>query len=110
MTFEEVFGQAKELFAGADVSSIKEHLAYQFNVTGDGAGTFYVEVKDGQLYVEPYDYNDRDAGFTAKADVFFKIVQGKLDPVFAFTTGKLKVDGSIDRALKIKEIIDCVGK
>ena len=29
----------------ADVSGIREHLAYQFNITGEAEGIFYIEVK-----------------------------------------------------------------
>ena len=47
----------------ADVSGIGEHLAFQFDITGEGQGTFYAEVKEGKLYVEPYEYYDRDAIF-----------------------------------------------
>ena len=43
----------------ADVSDIHEHLAYQFNITGEAEGIFYAEVKDGKLFVEPYEYFDR---------------------------------------------------
>ena len=35
MTYEEVFTQIKSIFMEADVSGEKEHLAFQFNVTGD---------------------------------------------------------------------------
>ncbi|MGN0390551.1 MAG: SCP2 sterol-binding domain-containing protein, partial [Wujia sp.] len=45
------------------------------------------------------------AAFNCTADTLFKIINGKLDPVLAFTLGKLKVDGSIEKALKIKELI-----
>ena len=89
----------------ADVSDIHEHLAYQFNVTGEESGIFYVEVKDGKLSVEPYEYYDRDAMFTASADTFNAIVEGKLDPVLAFTLQKLKVEGNFDKALKLNELI-----
>lgn len=105
MTFEEMFDEIKRRLSGADVSHIQEHLAYQFNITGDGAGSFYVEVKDGQLHVEPYEYHDRDAAFTCTAKTLEKIADGKQDPVLAFTLGKLKVDGSIEKALKLKEIL-----
>ena len=74
MTYSEYFESVKKEFAGADVSDMKEHLAYQFNVTGEGAGSFYMEVKDGQLFIEPYTYNDNDAMFTATADTFTAIV------------------------------------
>ena len=89
----------------ADVSDIHEHLAYQFNIVGDAEGIFYVEVKDGKLYVEPYEYYDRDAMLTASADTFMKIAEGNLDPVKAFTFRKLKVEGSIDKALKLKDLV-----
>lgn len=92
---------------GADVSDIKEHLAYQFNIEDEEAGgIFYVEVKDGQLCVEPYEYYDRDAMFTASPDTLTKIAEGKMDPIWAFTMQKLKVEGNIDKALRLKEIID----
>lgn len=61
MTYEEVFTQIKSIFMEADVSGEKEHLAFQFNVTGEGEGAFYAEVKEGTLCVEPYEYYDRDA-------------------------------------------------
>ena len=35
-----------------------------------------------------------------------KIAEGKLDPVLAFTMKKLKVEGNIDKALKLKGMID----
>ncbi|MGN0154682.1 MAG: SCP2 sterol-binding domain-containing protein [Lachnospiraceae bacterium] len=105
MTYEEVFEKFKNMLKDADVSKVEEHLAYQFNITGEGGGSFYAEVKDGQLFIEPYDYNDRDAAFICSADTLFKIVSGELDPVKAFTFGKLKVDGSIDKALKIQQLM-----
>lgn len=55
-----------------------------------GEGIFYVKVKDGQLSVEPYEYYDRDAVFIATAKVFTKLIEGKLNPVVAFTTGKFR--------------------
>lgn len=110
MTFTEFFEKVKQQFMEADVSGIKEHLAYQFNITGEAEGIFYVEVKDGELFVEPYEYFDRDAILIASADTFIKIAQGKLDPVLAFTLHKLKVEGSIDKALKLKELTASKGK
>lgn len=106
MTYQEYFESVKKEFEGADVSDIREHLAYQFNVIGDeGAGIFYVEVKDGKLFIEPYEYYDRDAIFIATADTFTAIMNGKMDPVWAFTIRKLKVEGNIEKALKLKDLI-----
>ncbi|MGI6011994.1 MAG: SCP2 sterol-binding domain-containing protein [Ruminococcus sp.] len=106
MTYADMFSKVKGMFMNADVSDIHEHLAYQFNITGEAEGIFYVEVKEGKLYVEPYEYFDRDAMFICSAETLFKIAEGKADPILAFTLGKLKVEGNIDKALRLKELID----
>ncbi len=111
MTYADFFYEVKQKFEGTDVSDIKEHLAYQFNIEDDNAGgIFYVEVKEGKLFIEPYEYYDRDAMFTCKVDVLNKIMNGKLDPVAAFTAQKLKVEGNIDKALRLKELIEMKNK
>ena len=106
MTYADMFAKVKRMLMDADVSDIQEHLAYQFNITGEAEGIFYAEVKDGKLYVEPYEYFDRDALFICTAETLFKLAEGKTDPVLAFTLGKLKVEGNIDKALKLKDLID----
>ena len=107
MTYAEFFYEINGRFMGADLSDITEHLAFQFNIEDEEAGgIFYVEVKDGRLYVEPYEYYDRDAMFTATPDTFMKIAEGKMDPVWAFTVQKLKVEGNFDKALRLKDIIE----
>lgn len=104
MTYEEMFAQMKEAAQGADASAVEGHLAIQVDIVGEGAGVFYIEVKDGQLYIEPYDYVNRDARLTVSAKDFLKIISGKLDPVTAFTLGRLKVEGSLQKALLLKKI------
>lgn len=46
MTYRVMFNKAKRLMKGVDASSVKEHVAYQFNVEGDGEGIFYVEIAE----------------------------------------------------------------
>lgn len=106
MTYADLFYEIKGKFMGADVSDIHEHLAFQFNIEDEEAGgAFYVEVKEGVLHVEPYEYYDRDVLFTCSYKTLSKIISGKSDPVAAFTLGKLKVDGSIEKALKLKDFV-----
>lgn len=106
MTYADFFAEIKGRFMEADVSDITEHLAYQFNITGEASGIFYVEVKDGKLFVEPYEYFDRDALFICSAQTLRDLADGKLDPVLAFTVQKLKVEGNIDKVLRFKELAD----
>ena len=104
MTFEDTLAKVREIGKMADISGIG-FLAVQVNITGEGGGVFYVEVKDGRLSIEPYEYNDRNCALTISSPDFHKMLDGKLDPVLAFTLGKLKVDGDIGKALEFAKLI-----
>lgn len=108
MTYEEIFNATKKEVDGADASSLAGHLAVEVNISGEGAGAFYIELKDGNLYCEPYEYYDRDCKLIVSGEDFLKIMDGSLDAVKAFTVGKLKVEGSIDKALEFSKIVEKV--
>ncbi|MBR2134303.1 MAG: SCP2 sterol-binding domain-containing protein [Eubacterium sp.] len=105
MTYESVVQAARKKFLDADVSSVNGTLAFQIDLIGKVEGTFYIEIKDGRVNVEPYEYYDRNAIITINATNFTKLINGKLDPVIAFTTGKLKVDGDVNAALEIVKFL-----
>lgn len=105
MTYEEIVSYTRKKFEKTDVSSVDGVLAYQFNITGEGEGKFYVEIKDKQVHVEPYEYYDRNAIITMDSGDFLKLVDGKLDAVGAFMSGKLKVDGDLTAALRLTEFL-----
>ncbi len=104
MKFEELLSLVREKGKGVDVSGTG-FLAVQVNITGDNGGVFYVEVKDGKVNIEPYEYNDRQCAVTISSDDLVKLMAGKLDAVAAFTLGKLKVDGDIGKALEFSKLI-----
>lgn len=104
MTYEELVKKVQEAYKDADASKVKEHLAIQFNVEGEAAGAFYLEVAEGEVNVQPYEYYDRDALVITKAAVLEEIASGKLDVVKAFLTGKIKVEGNVGKAAMLKEI------
>lgn len=104
MTYEEIVASVKAAYADIDASQISEHVAFQFNVTGEGEGAFYVEIKDGKVNVEPYEYYDRDILVTANADTVMGLVNGKIDPVKAYLIGRLKAEGDLGKAAFLKQI------
>lgn len=106
MTYEEIFSKTKELVDRYDVSEVNEHIAVQINITGEGEGAFYIEIKDGRAYIEPYEYYDRDCIFITSGENFLKICDGSMNAVLAFTLGKLKVEGSLEKALTFAEIAE----
>ena len=104
MTFNDVLEKVKSVANDADIEG-KDFLAVQVNLTGKEGGVFYVEIKDGKVSVEPYEYNDRNCALTLSLEDFNKLLNGKLDPVFAFTVGKLKVDGDVSKALEFSKLL-----
>ncbi|MBO5105244.1 MAG: SCP2 sterol-binding domain-containing protein [Ruminococcus sp.] len=110
MTYEEIFTKSKELILANEADGLEGHIAVQINIVGEGEGAFYIELKDGKVYVEPYEYYDRDCIFIVSGKDFIKMCEGKLDAVLAFTTGKLKVEGSIEKALEFNKIVKAVQK
>ena len=108
MTFQEIFEEVRNEIYANDLSGPEGHLAVQVNIVGEGSGAFYIELPEGKVYVEPYEYYDRDCIFIVSGDDFLKICRGELNPVWAFTTGKLKVQGSIEKALEFQKISDRV--
>lgn len=104
MTFNEILDKVRGLASKADVSNV-DFLAVQVNITGKSTGVFYVEVKDHKISVEPYEYNDRNCAITISLTDFNKLLDGKLDPVLAFTMGKLKVDGDVGKALEFAKLV-----
>ena len=106
MTYESIVEAAREKFCGVDVSSVEGTKAFQINIEGKAVnGIFYIEIKDGKVNVEPYEYYDRNAILTMNGTNFIKLINGKLDPVVAFTLGKIKVDGDVNAALEMIKFI-----
>lgn len=106
MTYESIVETTRNKFAGVDVSSVQGTMAFQINIEGKAVnGIFYIEIKDGQVNVEPYEYYDRNAIIHMNGTNWVKLISNKLDPVLAFTTGKLKVDGDINAALEMIKFI-----
>lgn len=104
MTFEELVNKVRGKVCGANLAGVP-FIAIQVNITGKNGGVFYIEIKDGKGSVEPYEYNDRSCAFTIDMANFNKLIDGKLDPVVAYTTGKLKVDGDLGKALEFSKLL-----
>lgn len=110
MTYEEIFAKAQSLFSKGDATGFDGDFAIQVNITGEGEGAFYIAYKNGALDVAPYEYHDRDAILFASAENFLKIAEGSLGAVPAFLSGKLKVEGSTDKALELDKLITYMKK
>ncbi len=95
MTFEEKFAEIKKL-ANKRVK-LERDFAIEFKMTDEGfGGVFYMANKDGKFSVEPYDYLDRDAVFTANSSVIEGLLLGEISPETAISTGLVEIEGDMD--------------
>lgn len=100
MTYEQIVAKVKEIMAGKSAADCKEHIAAEFHITGEGEGAFYIEVNDGKIAVEPYEYYDRDFIVTASADDIIAFADGKSNDVV--------IDGNNEKADSFKKLCKSV--
>lgn len=110
MTYEEIFEKTKEIVLSHNTEGLNNNIAVQINIIGEGEGIFYIALKDGIVSIEPYTYYNHDCMFILSGKDLIKICEGKLSPIKAFTIGKLKIKGSIEKALEFSKIIEGVKK
>lgn len=97
MTYEELVTKVKEATKNARVSKAVGHVAFQFNIRGEAEGAFYLEICDGRIIVEPYEYYDRDVVIETTADVLIQMLEDGLLPRIAFANDQLNAYGNVDQ-------------
>ena len=100
MTYEELVSKVKDATKSAQISKTVGHIAFQFNIEGEAHGAFYLEISDGKIEVEPYEYYDRDLIIISTADAILKLLDGEMSPLEAYTNELIKVYGDV-KQLKI---------
>lgn len=88
-----------------DKSIQDQSFAIQVNLTGRIGGVFYIAVRDGQLSVMPYEYIDRDAAISISMTAFDQFICRRLDLKQAYTDGKVKIDGDVDKVLDLVRLV-----
>ncbi len=76
----------------------------QFNLTGEGGGEYYMTIQNGQIGVTPGAAPSPKMTLTADAKDYADIAAGRLNPMAAFSSGKLKVSGDMMFAMKFASL------
>lgn len=80
------------------------NATFQFDITGDGGGQWYVKIADGNAEVSAGTADAPNITMTATAENWLKIVAGELGGQTAFLTGKLKIKGDMSLAMKLQSL------
>ena len=81
------------------------NAVYQFNITGDNGGTYYVDLTGDAPAVSAGTSDNANCTITAADNDFIDMVSGKLNGQMAFMTGKLKIAGDMGLAMKLQKLI-----
>ena len=104
MKYESLVKKLASSYGKGDASAISDHIAVQFNIFGEGEGAMYMEIADGKVSVQPYEYFDRDVLVTCDAKAFSSFADGKLNLIEGNETGKLRLEGNMDKAAMVASV------
>ena len=79
-------------------------LTVAFNLTGDGGGQWAVKVADGTCKVVEGGVDNPTATIKMDANDYVDMTGGKLNPMMAFMSGKIKVDGDLNSVMKFQQL------
>lgn len=81
------------------------NATYQFHLTGEGGGSFYASVKDDGVEVEEGTAETPQVTVSITAADFAGLATGQLNPVMAFMSGKIKIQGDMGLAMKLQQLL-----
>lgn len=106
MKFDEIYNQIKPILENHDYSNFGYGLySYEFDITGEGEGKFYLEVRDGAVKIQPFDYRSSTCTMVINSKYMLKMLQHQLTPTSAYSTGRLKIKGDVSAAFRLADTI-----
>jgi putative sterol carrier protein len=101
-TAKEFFDDLAARTAGGSERTRGLTASYRFDVKG--AGSWRVQVDDGAVAVSESD-GVADCVIAVPEDLFLRIVRGKQSPMGAFLMGKIRVEGDVGLAMRLKDLL-----
>lgn len=99
----------KQYFDAMPASFNKEAAAdfsclYQFDLSGEGGGKWFVEIRNGTLNVGEGEKPSPDVTMVAGAQDYVDIAEGRKSPMLALATGRFKIKGHMGKAMKLEKM------
>lgn len=103
-TIDEIFTKRIPENLNADKAK-KINACYQFKITGDGGGDYYIDLTKEKDWVGKGVSPNAKCTITVGSKEWVDILLKKLNPQMAFMSGKLKVQGDMGLAMKLQQLI-----
>jgi putative sterol carrier protein len=105
MTLDELYEKMVEK-SGSTILSEPVTASIFLNIAGDNPKNWLIKFIDGKISVENSPPSETpDATISLQGDVLLKVALKELNPVMAFMTGKLKVDGDVNLLGYLKTLL-----
>jgi putative sterol carrier protein len=101
-TAKEFFDDLAVRTAGGSDRTRGLTASYRFDV--EGAGSWRVDVDDGAVAVSESD-GAADCVISVPEELFLRIVRGEQSPTGAFLMGKIRVEGDVGLAMRLKDLL-----
>jgi putative sterol carrier protein len=103
MSYESARGFFEELQSRADSSRAADLTAsYRFDIAG--AGSWHVDVANGNVIVTE-SQEPADCVIATDEQTFLAVVRNEQNPMGAFMTGKIRVEGDMGLALRLRDLV-----
>jgi NAD(P)-dependent dehydrogenase (short-subunit alcohol dehydrogenase family)/putative sterol carrier protein len=102
LTVKKIFERIPEVFRPEKASGLD--VVFQFVIGGGGGGTWQVKVKDQKCEVKEGSAEKPTTTIKMGDEDFVKMIQGQLNAMSAYTSGKLKVEGDLLKSQLIEKL------
>ncbi len=102
LTIRSVFEKLPGAFQQDKASGVD--VTFQFRITGPEEGQWYVTIKEGRCTVEQGSHPAPTTTIKMGSEDFLHMIQGKLNALQAYTTGKLNIEGDLLKAQLIEKL------
>jgi putative sterol carrier protein len=105
-TQQEVAQIFDDMAQKVDSSRVGEmNATIQFNLSGDNGGLYWVKMTNGSAESGAGAVDNPDMTLKAAADDWAAVYYGDLNPMQAFMSGKLKIQGDMGLAMKLQSFL-----
>jgi putative sterol carrier protein len=102
MSVAEIFSSMSDNFNAEKAGDLNATVV--FELSGDDGGAWSVSVADGKCDVQEGATDNPTATIKMSASDYVAMTSGKLNPMMAFMSGKIKVDGDLNTVMKFQTL------
>ena len=97
-----IFARMPEAFSPDEAAGVE--VIFQFDISGPDGGQWHAEIKDQKCQVQQGTHNKPTTTIKMQDSDFLALIAGELNPMTAFTGGKLRIEGDLMKSQLIQKV------